>query len=111
MWISAREWKRHAEALERAEQRAAAAEWRFHEITNRLLTKNGSMGIPHTPEATTQQQSAIPPQVKKVGGLTEGEFVEDLCDAGLTEGEARSKWKQATEVGLLPYQMEGELPS
>jgi hypothetical protein len=111
MFISRREWMRHARELRKAEMRAENAERRLDELLNRWLTRQGSQGIPRALDATTPPQPPIPPQVRKVGGLTEDEFIEDLCDAGLTEGEARSKWRQATEAGLLPYQMEGELPS
>lgn len=111
MWISRREWRRHVRELRKAERRAENAEYRFHELVNRHLTRQGSMGIPREPEAAAPQQSAVTSKAETVSGWTEEEYVEQLVSEGMVEGDARASWKRVKEVGLLPYQMTGELPS
>ena len=69
------------------------------------------MGIAHTPVDAPSVATEAPARVAIVGGITEQEFIDDLLDAGLDIATAKSRWKQAQEVGVLPYQMEGELPS
>lgn len=109
-FITRREWGVHQRELERERKRAERAEYRYDELVNRMLTKQGSFGIAREPPDVTAQ-SSVPVKPKTVGGLTEEEFIEDLVDSGLSEGEARAKWKHAQEIGILPYQLEGELPS
>lgn len=111
MWLSRREWRRHARELLKAETRADNAERRLDELLNRWLTRQGSQGIQRATEAATPQQSILPPKSETISGWTEDEYIEELKASGKTEGEARASWEKSKTVGLLPFQMEGELPS
>lgn len=114
MWISRREWARHARELSRAERRASEAERFSRDLVNRWLTSRGSMGIAHEPQAlgaSASQPSSLPRPSEEVSGWSEEDFIQQLVDDGMSPTDARATWKRTREFKLLPYQMEGELPS
>jgi hypothetical protein len=110
-WLSRREWARHVRELSRAERRAEEAERFSRDLVNRWLTSRGSMGIEHTPTLQTAQSSAAPHRSEEVSGWSEEDFIQQLVDDGMSPADARATWKRTREFKLLPYQMEGELPS